>query len=67
MLPAQSLRPENIPFVLATESKVLSVVAMSATIICFVFPGLIQKTKKINTLCYRLLSEAFKPMLLLVI
>ena len=64
MLPAQSLRPENLLFVLVTESKVLSVVAMSATIICFVSPSLIQKTKKkINILCYRLLYEAFKPML----
>ena len=53
--------------VLATESKALSVVATGATVICFVFPNLIPKTKKkINILCYRLLYKASKPMLLLV-
>ena len=48
MLPAQNLRPESLLFVLATESRALNVVATSATIICFVFPCLLKKTKKIN-------------------
>ena len=47
MLPAQNLRPESLPFVLATESKALNAVATNATTFCFVSPNLIQKAKEI--------------------
>ena len=59
MLPVWSLHQESLPFVLATVSEVLSVVATNVITFCFVFLNLIGKTKKRIMLGIKLIFNDF--------